>query len=567
MLKIWRIKENKNHSIRNTFNISPLLFQLLINRGFDTSAKIQTFLKGSSDDFHSPMLLKDMDKAVSRILKAKKRGEKALLYGDYDVDGITSVVLLAKLFKKLDVPFFFYHPHRLEEGYGFHLSALQTAKNNGASLIITADCGITNNVTVEEANKAGLDVIITDHHKTIQGKIPEALAVIDPQQEDCSYPYKKLAGVGVVFKLIQGVFQQLGIGPSMKEYLEIAALGTVVDVAPLTGENRIITKLGLQIMNDYLYNSGIVALREVAGLLNKEVNTGHLGFQIGPRLNASGRLLNASLATELLLLEDERRCNEIAWQLDQENAKRKALQETMIEEAKEEIEVNPDLYKGKVLVVAKEKWHPGLIGLVASFLQESYYKPALVISTDNGIAHGSARSIPEFHIFDALVKLDPLLIKFGGHKQAAGFTLKADHLSELRQEINTLADTCLSDTDLTPKLDIDLILDLSDLSFDYMKQLDLLRPFGIGNPAPTLASFNCRLKSAPRLIGRDNQHLKFRVSDSLNQSFDCVGWNMAERLPECRSNYLDLAFRPCLNTWNGNTSVQLHIEDFRPSRA
>ncbi|MEW5801209.1 MAG: single-stranded-DNA-specific exonuclease RecJ [bacterium] len=564
MSKIWKIKRaDPPAHLSDAFNLSPLVLRLLAIRGIDTPEKIYKFLHGSQADLHQPMLLQDMEKAVKRIFQAREKGERVLLYGDYDVDGVTSVVLLSKLIDELRLPFSYHHPHRIDEGYGFHLSAVEMARAEGATLVITADCGITNQDTVEAARAMGIDVIITDHHRVV-GQIPDALAVINPQREDCRYPYKNLAGVGVVLKLVQAVFQQMDPHPSLSEYLEIAALGTVVDVVPITGENRIITKLGLEIMDNQL-NQGIVAIRKLAGLLGKNLNCGHIGFQIGPRLNAAGRLSRAGLATELLLASDEKKIAEIATCLDEENTRRRSLQEEMTENAAREIEKHPEIHSGKVLVISGEGWHPGIVGLVASQLQETYYKPTIVITTEDGIGHGSARSIPEFHIFNALQQLSPILLKFGGHRQAAGLTIEGCHIGLLRQNINQIADELLSENDLIPKLDIDLTVDLSELTMHSVEELDILQPFGYGNPIPVLAAFNCRLKSAPRCFGHGGRHLKFRLTDAQDQPFDCIGWNMANRVAECKVNLLDIAFKPYINEWNGHRTIQLEIKDFRPS--
>jgi len=564
MPKIWKIrKATFPPQLSDAFNISPLVLRLLAIRGVDTPEKIHQFLHGSQSDLHQPMLLQDMEKAVKRIFQAKEKGERVLLYGDYDVDGVTSVVLLSKLFDELHLPFSYHHPDRLNEGYGFHLSGIEMARAKGASLVITADCGITNYDTVEAARLMGIDVIVTDHHKVV-GKIPEAVAVINPQREDCVYPYKHLAGVGVVLKLVQAVFQQLNPSLSLGEYLEIAALGTVVDVVPITGENRIITKLGLEVMDTQL-NQGIVAIRKLAGLLGKNLNCGHIGFQIGPRLNAAGRLSRAGLATELLLASDEKKIAEIATCLDAENTKRRSLQDEMTETAAREIERHPEIHSGKVLVISGEGWHPGIVGLVASQLQETYYKPSIVITTEDGIGHGSARSIPEFHIFNALQQLSPLLLKFGGHSQAAGLTIEGSHIGLLRQQINQIADEILVGDNLIPKLDIDLTVDLAELTIRSIEEIDLLQPFGYGNPAPVLAAFKCRLKTAPRCFGHGGRHLKFRLADSMDQTFDCIGWNMANRVAECKANLLDIAFKPYINEWNGQRNIQLEIKDLRPS--
>lgn len=563
--KIWRIKNTPSVvCLEDTLNLSPLTLQLLVSRGIDTSEKIRTFLACSNAAFHPPLLLQDMGKAVERILKARSSHQKILLYGDYDVDGITSVALVAKVLNELDIPFVYYHPDRLREGYGFHLSGLEMARQEGASLIIAVDCGTSNPDTVEAAKAYGIEVIIVDHHQVV-GEIPRAIAVINPRRADCFYPFKELAGVGVALKLAQAIFLQIGASPSMEEYLEIAALGTVVDVVPLIGENRVITKLGLEAMMNES-NLGILAIRRVAGLLQKKLTCGQLGFQIGPRLNAAGRLIGASKATELLLSLEEQRCAELAMILERENEKRRTLQEETTEQAIHEIETNPIIHGGKVIVVSNEGWHPGIVGLVASYLQDMYHKPAVVISTENGLGHGSARSISEFHIFNALKKLEDLFIKYGGHRLAAGLTLKASHIGLFREKINQIAEESLTLEDLIPKLDIDLLVDLGDLNSHIIEELDLLEPFGYGNPAPLMAALHCRIRSAPRRFGVNGNHLKFGVIDASGRPFECLGWNMADREEDCKVDFVDIAFRPSLNEWNGNISLRLELKDVRPNQ-
>jgi len=553
MKNIWQIKENK--PVDFCSDLSPLVTQIAVNRGFDTATKFNDFFVNSLANMHDPFLMKDMEKAVKRILQAKNQGERVLIYGDYDVDGITSTVIISKLLSLLDIPHIYYHPHRQNDGYGFHLAGIEIASIEECSLIITVDVGIGAVGTVAAANHAGIDVIITDHHK-ISGSIPDAVAVIDPQQENCNYPYKNLAGAGVALKLVD-CFRQYSLTDfEFNEFLAIAALGTVVDVAPLTGENRIITKLGLDAMNQNP-SPGIKALCEVAGI-EKKLNAGHLGFQLGPRLNAAGRLEMAKEATELLLSNDLKMCKRAAQSLDNTNKHRKEIQKMISEEA-----LNQAQYiDGPVLVVSGEGWHKGIIGLAASDLQEQFYKPTIVISTQNGKGHGSCRSIPEFHMFNALQKHSQFFLDYGGHKQAAGLSIKTVDIPYFAKKINEYAKVILSSKDLTPKLNIDLAInDLNRLNIKSVEEMDILQPFGFGNPGPILALRECNLQYIPQVIGKN--HLKFRINDGRGNNAVCIGWGMADRITEINKRSMDIAFKPVINEWNLNKMVQLIVQDFR----
>jgi len=554
MKSSWKIKEN--NPIDFCSNMPRLITQIAVNRGFDTVEKFNNFFVNSPANMHDPFLMKDMEKAVKRILQAKKQGERVLIYGDYDVDGITSTIIISKLLSFLNIPHIYYHPHRQNDGYGFHLAGIEVASIEGCSLIITVDVGISAFGTVAAANHAGIDVIITDHHN-ISGAIPDAVAVIDPQQEDCNYPYKNLAGAGVALKIVDACMRYIPIPDiSFNDLIMIAALGTVVDVAPLTGENRIITKLGLDAMNQNP-SPGIKALCEVAGI-DKKINAGHLGFQLGPRLNAAGRLEMAKEATELLLSNDPKICKRAAQSLDATNKHRKEIQKKISEEA-----LNQAKYMdGPVLVVSGEGWHRGIIGLAASDLQEQFYKPTIVISTGNGKGHGSCRSIPGFNIFSALQKHGQFFLGYGGHKQAAGLSIKTVDIPYFAQKINEYAKDILSSEDLIPKLNIDLAIpDLNEVTIETIEELEMLQPFGYGNPGPVITIKNCHLQSAPQIVGKD--HLKFRVNDDKGNITTCIGWGMAGRITELDKYDLDIAFKPAINEWNLTKTVQLIVQDFK----
>ena len=564
MKKRWEIKakylDNGCMGL-NYKELSPLVIQLLQNRGFDTEEKIKKFLDISPGHLHSPSLLKDLSLAIDRLFIARKNQELVMLYGDYDVDGITSIVLLAKMLQYLGISFFYYHPNRLVDGYGFHIKGVNLAISKGAKLIITADCGTTDHKTVDYARGVGIDVIVTDHHK-IEGAIPKANAFINPQRPDCNYPFKDLAGVGVVLKFVQGIFEQMPISPSLDEFFEIAALGTVADVVPITDENRTITKLGLDIMTHERINPGIDALIKISGIQSPRINCNHLGFQIGPRLNAAGRVSKAELATECLLASEKERVNELAHYLDAENMKRKSIQEEIYDLVLKKIDENPKLKNEKVLVISGHGWHRGVIGIVASKVQSIYYKPIIIISIEEQFGYGSARSIPGFNIFNALQSLDSLFVNFGGHGQAAGLVILENKIDTFRQQINEIADNTLNLEDLIPKLSIDMEINLNHLTFDTINQIEIVEPFSVGNPPPVFITSGCRLKTSPRVIGQRKDHLKFQVSNQ-GLCYDCVCWQMADRKHELQNEHVDIVYTPSINEWRGNKSIQLEIKDFR----
>ncbi|MGA1826172.1 MAG: single-stranded-DNA-specific exonuclease RecJ [bacterium] len=556
MEKIWEITGKYSGN-------SSVLEQLLEIRGYDSDEKIEEFLNISSGHLYSPFLLKDVSKAIDRLFLAKKRKELVMLYGDYDVDGVTSVVLLAKLLQYMEIPFFYFHPHRLSDGYGFHVRGVNIALSREAKLIITADCGISDPETVDYAKKVGIDVIITDHHCPL-GEIPEAVAVINPKRPDCPYPNKYLAGVGVVLKLVQAVFETMTIAPSLEEYLEIAALGTVVDVVPIIDENRTITKLGLDIIGSAPINPGITALLKIAGIHSQKINCGHLGFQLGPRLNAAGRVSRAELATEFLLASQEERVQELAHYLNTENMKRKAIVEDVLNQAIQKIENEPHLKEDKIIVLSGTGWHRGVLGIVASKVQSIYYKPIIIISIEENIGHGSARSIPAFNIFESLQNIDSLLIKFGGHSQAAGITINEDKIDQFRRKINKIADMALSEDNMIERLIIDMDIDFDIFTLDTIRQIELMQPHSIGNPTPVFATFGCELKSPPRRIGQKGEHLKFKVSNR-GKTFDCVYWQAGNKKIDTNNGFLDIAYTPSVNEWKGNQQIQLEIKDCKVS--
>ncbi|MCK4617994.1 single-stranded-DNA-specific exonuclease RecJ, partial [Candidatus Aerophobetes bacterium] len=438
MRRVWILRDQLDREkcdfLSKKWNVSPLVAQLLNNRGIDGEA-VERFLHPVWEHLHDPFLMKGMENATHRILKAISNDEKILIYGDYDVDGVTATSLLLLFFQSMRTSAYFYIPQRKTEGYGLNRISVEKAAREGIDLVITCDCGISSFQEVEYAQSLGLEVIVTDHHRIKESLIPSC-TVVNPNQPDCSYPFKELAGVGVAFKLVQALAQKLSstaVDPS--EYLDLVALGTIADVVSLKDENRVLVKLGLERLQQSS-NLGLRTLLSLVGLSGKEITEGQVGFILAPRLNACGRLSLARKAVKLLLSTNARESFQLAKNLDRENVDRRRTQERMCKEAEELLPEE----KGPVIVLSKSGWHAGVIGLVASYIREKYFRPTVIFSLDADQAKGSARSIPEFSIFNALKKCEDLLLSFGGHRMAAGMRILKRNIPELRKRLNELAD-------------------------------------------------------------------------------------------------------------------------------
>ncbi|MHB1167658.1 MAG: single-stranded-DNA-specific exonuclease RecJ, partial [Carboxydocellales bacterium] len=513
--KIWCLAETKpelSQMLAQELKIPEILAQILANRGIYTVEEGKEFLWGDLSGLHSPWLLPDLKVAVDRIDLAISSGEKILLYGDYDVDGITSTTVLTLTLQKLGAQVEYYIPDRLEEGYGLNVGAMEQALAAGVSLIITVDCGISASQEAQWAKQAGLDLIITDHHE-VPEELPPALAVIDPKRRDSQYPCLDLAGVGVAFKLAQGLllhFQpELKLEEAGKDLLDIVALGTIADIVPLRGENRIIVKNGLQILAGS-QRIGLQALKESCGLAGKPITAGQVGYTLAPRLNATGRLGDAKEGVRLLLSNSAEEAKVIAKELDQENRERQQIEGVMLQEAVQLIESFHDFSRDKIILLGKENWHPGVIGIVASRIAERYYRPTILLALDGEIAKGSCRSIPGFDIYQALTACQEYLEKFGGHKQAAGLTLTTGKLEGFRRAINELADGVLTEKHLHPQVKLDGVVAFSDLTLDLVSRLEQLQPFGHQNPGPILACREAKVVEC-KGVGKEGAHLKLRV--------------------------------------------------------
>jgi single-stranded-DNA-specific exonuclease len=540
------------------FQIPRPVARVLHNRGLTDQDTVRRFLHPETSHLHNPFLMKDMELAAERIIQALREREEILIYGDYDVDGITSVSMLYLFLKDLGGLLSFYIPDRASEGYGISTSGIEEAHQRNCSLMISVDCGITSVTEVEEARKVGIEVIITDHHEPGE-QIPKALAVVDPKRADCPYPFKELAGVGVAYKLAQAILERLGLdGSYIEKYLDLVAIGSAADIVPLVDENRIFVKIGLEKLNNNSLE-GITTLVETAGFHIGKIDVGQIVYGLAPRINAVGRLGHASPAVELLITRNHHEAQRIAQLLEDENRRRKQIDSQTLNEALEKIPKEHDLTKDSVIVLASENWHPGVIGIVASRLIERFYKPTVMITIENGIGKGSARSIPNFDLHSALKACSDLFLQFGGHKYAAGLTIQADKIPEFRRRFNEVAAKLLTPEDLIPKLIIDDELGLNEINADLVRMLGTLAPFGPRNSRPVFVTNSAEVVGEPRLVG--GKHLKFRVRQN-GASIDAIAFNRPDDLARLQgSRIVDLVYSVEENHWMDRTMIQLKVKD------
>lgn len=562
--KKWTLKykgEVKETNLSKKINISPEISQILNNRGIENEKDAEIFMNPSLEYLRDPFLMKDMKKSTERIKKAIENKERIYIYGDYDVDGVSSTSILYLYFKSIGFPVKYYIPNRLEEGYGINEDAIKKIHDDGCDLIITVDCGITSVKEVELANELGIDVIITDHHEC-QSEIPDAYAIVNPKQEDCNYPFDMLCGCGVAFKMIQALTDEEEFKTSMFDYLEIVTLATICDIVPLIDENRIIVKNGLKLMKEGK-NLGLRELIKVCGIETNKIGSSHIGFSIGPRINASGRLGYSYLGVQLFTTDNEDEAKEIANILEGKNIERQMIESKMYKEAEEILSSDERFKDDKVLVIAKEGWQHGIIGIVASKLTEKYYKPTILLTIEDGEATGSARSIKGFSIFDALVSCKDLMNKFGGHEQAAGLALDAKNIDELRLRINEIADYNLSKEDLIEHIKVEYELKEDSATLDLVDNLHKLEPFGLSNPSPRFIMRDLLLTNIFKM-GKNKQHLKIIVENK--KSYECVGFNMAYLADNFQlGDKVDILFQVDENNYNNERKVQFLLKDIRLS--
>ncbi|MGV7221047.1 MAG: single-stranded-DNA-specific exonuclease RecJ [Nitrospinales bacterium] len=569
--KNWKLAEpsmEKVEVLARELKLSPLISQLLVARNIESPAEAEFFLKADLAGLHNPFLMKGMSDAVNRIVSAIEAGEKITIYGDYDVDGVTAASLMVHFLRELNTPFGYYLPERMSEGYGINNAALQKIYDGGSSLVISADCGITAVKETIFANEIGLDVIITDHHQVGEEGLPQAIAVLNPHQKDCEYPYRFLSGVGIIFKLtiaIRSALHEKGWEknrlPNMKKHLDLFALGTIADVAPLSGENHVLTLHGLEAMRTTL-KPGLVALKAVADL-NGKIEPHSVGFGLGPRLNAAGRLGKADAGFHLLTCEDLVQAKELARSINDINIERKKIQEWTQDEADYLIDREIDLEnRDSLIVLASENFHAGVIGIVASRIAEKYFRPVFLIAMKDGLGKGSARSIPSFNVFKAMTECSQFLGQFGGHAYAAGLNIEENNLNAFKKAMNDVGHRFLTPENLVPELNVDSILNLPDIDRKIFDALQELAPFGTGNPAPVFMSTGVRTQNS-RIIGQDKNHVKFKAVQS-KKMIDVIGFNLASAFQRIGSEELiDMVYEIDLNEWNGKETLQLKVLDLR----
>jgi single-stranded-DNA-specific exonuclease len=561
MQKNWNVKKpdiGLQKEISRQLDIHPLLAQLLINRGILTAQAAARFLACDTNGLYDPFLLKDMPEAVSRIRKAIKKNQRITVWGDYDVDGLTAVALLKSVLMSMGGRVEHYIPHRIDEGYGLNLDGVRKISKDKAGLLITVDCGINSNREIEFLNKQGIDAIITDHHQPINDNLPPAFCIINPLQAGCGYPFKYLAGCGLAFKLSQAL-----TGEDLFEHLDLAALGTVSDIVPMTDENRIIVKHGLAGLSK-TGKVGLVKLIEKTGLSDKDITTMHAAFMLGPRLNATGRMGSSEDSLKLLLTDSSDEAGALASRLNENNRLRQQIEAKILQEALDKIDKEVNFKHHRVIVLYKDDWHPGVTGIVASRIVERFYRPAILLSsTQDGLAKGSGRSIDNFHLFDALANCESFLERFGGHSKACGLSLDAGRIDDFRRAINEYAFAVIDTERLMPDIEIDAQIPISLLSEGLITQMQALSPFGPQNTKPVFATKAVSLKGRPQVLGRNT--LKMWVSDG-DITCEAVGFNMADAMAgDDIPSVIDIVYTAGLNEWQGESTIELHLKDLRPS--
>ena len=572
----WTLRRDTNatpeiiqvaQSLAQELSISPILTEILVSRGIETFEKARSFFRPSMEDLYDPFIMNDMDATVKRISRAILNNEIILVYGDYDVDGTDSTAMLWKFLKDSGANVRYFIPDRIKDGYGISTAGIDHVRGTGATLLIAVDCGITAVQQVEHARSYGIDVIICDHHEP-GNEIPNAAAVLDALKPSCSYPFKYLCGCGVAFKLIQALAASEPIRSKLGEdapkrlldYLQYVTLATTADIVPLVNENRVMVKLGLELINS-IPVPGIRALIETSGLSLGRISSGQIVFVLAPRINAVGRLGDANRAVEMLASDSYDRAVQIARVMEDENFQRRKIDEETFLQAQEIVEKFLEADNDSAIVLHQEAWHPGVIGIVASRLVERYYRPTIMMTTVDGVAKGSARSISGFNIHEALKRCEDKLIQFGGHKYAAGLTVELDRLDEFRDAFKQVAAELLTEDLLTPEIKIDAEVQLSDLTPKFIRVLSQFAPFGPENMRPVFAARSVEVLGQPRIVGKN--HLRFKVRSNTHV-VDAIGFNLGHLLSRVQSgNKIDIAFSLDEGEFAGETVPQLKIRDVK----
>ncbi|MEE0127416.1 MAG: single-stranded-DNA-specific exonuclease RecJ [Clostridia bacterium] len=561
MIKKWEFyssDEKLVDDICNRYNLNKVIGKIIVNRNVIKDEDVRIFINPTRDDFYDPFLFKEMDIAVERIIKAINNEEKILIYGDYDVDGITSTTVLKKYLLDRGIMVDTYIPNRLHEGYGLNKSAIEKIKEKGIDLIITVDCGISAIDEIEYVKSLGMDIIVTDHHE-VGEKLPNAIAVIDAKRKDNTYSFRSLAGVGVVFKLIQAISIKLDIKPEeYLKYLDLVCVGTIADIVPLEGENRTIAKLGLMLIK-VTKNLGLRELIKSSGY--KEIDSNTISFGVAPRINASGRMGHEEEALNLFLANNLESALEITKELNDYNTLRQSTEKNIYEEVVQKIEKN-NLDENDSIVVGGNNWHHGVIGIVSSKVTDKYYKPSILLSFEDDIAKGSGRSIPGFDLYESLTKCDDLLEKYGGHAMAVGLTLKKENFEKFKERFNKIAKES-NIKELKPIIYIDEELKLKDINMDLIKSLSILEPFGESNKVPLFLIKNLKIDSIRALS--EGRHLKLTLRDE-NFVINAIGFDIGFLAEEYRiGDKIDIVGTLEINSFNGFSSIQINVKDIRKS--
>jgi len=562
----WKIKDVSDElsvqRLTDSLNISPILARLLVLRDIKTFNQAKQFFRPSLDSIHDPFLMDEMESATTRVITALTENQKICIYGDYDVDGTCATALLYMFLKELDANVEFYIPRRLEEGYGLSTAAIDIVKEKGTQLMIAVDCGITAITETDYANQLGIDVIICDHHQPKED-IPKAFAVLDPLKPGCSYPFKYLSGAGVAFKLAQGLCERIGKRGLPLKYLDLVALAGAADIVPLIDENRILVNEGLNQVN-LNPRPGIEALIEMGRLQTGQLTSGQIVFTLAPRINAVGRLGDAERAVNLLIATNKKDALKLAEVLETENYERRKIDVDTFEAAKELVDSQIDLEEELAIVLHSEHWHPGVIGIVASRLVEKYYRPSVLLTTIDGIAKGSARSINGFNIYEALQKCNDLLLHFGGHQAAAGLAMEVDKIDEFRIRLNEVLKSSITSEDLSEEISIDSKIKFSEITPKFLRILEQFSPFGPGNLRPVFLSESVHIANVPRIVGNNHLVANFKQSGT-DKVFDAIGFNMGDHYDMIKQNNceLDIIFSVDKTIRDSRIFPQLKLKDIK----
>mgnify|MGYP006090003141 FL=1 len=563
----WKIKQpSEDHvaSLKKEFNTSEIIAKVLANRGIESLKSSHNFFNPSNDQLHDPFMMKNMDIAVDRISKNIQNQKPILIFGDYDVDGTTGASLLYLGLKDLNAIVEYYIPHREKEGYGLSSGGIDYAHSIGADLLITCDCGINAFQPVDYANEHGVDIIITDHHIPDK-KLPNAYAVLNPKQKGCEYPFKGLCGCGVAFKLISALSEKSGIGQNVGlNYLDLVALATSADMVPILDENRVLVHGGLDQLEESK-SPGIHQLLVQTGLVGESLNVGKLVFGLAPKINAAGRMGDANRTVELLTTSDKTRAEELASILVRENKRRQLIQEDIVNDAIRLVHSQVDLENNKVVIIGSKGWHPGVVGIVASRIKDEFSRPAIVIAFDKeGIGKGSARSIPNLDLYEALSYAAKFLEGYGGHPMAAGLTVREDKFENFKSLFLRNVNKILTNDDLIPAISIDGEMALTDINSRFMRFLEKLGPFGPGNMRPKFVSRNLSISGQPRLMG-NGEHIRFIVSQN-GRNYPAVGFKLSSHYEDLiRGVPVDIAYVVEVNQWQGQSNIQLNVRDIQLS--